>query len=338
MEVLVAPSSRGGGGRGDPSCSRAAIGRGAPAAWGGVRLLQVAGVGRLGWIHPIFLRPKPVISPTLRSFRSCYAASRSPSLGTDTTEVISLSPLPFSATSPLSPPPPHDLVTAVHVKFRLRQSCEFGEQFLLVGEDTKLGSWKPGSAMPMEWSDGDVWTVEMDLPVGKEIKFKFILRELSGGIKWQPGPDRVLQTWDTINTIVVTHDWENAEDQIISEERLASLATTQGEEEASEETTTATDGEDTEKQVVTSGSEIAEEKTVGPAGDRAPVEDEHEEAVSRDGRQLGETDPQRATGSATEEEKEPASAGGILENDIQWGRETLQKFLSNMGFYQRGST
>ncbi|CAA6655138.1 unnamed protein product [Spirodela intermedia] len=266
--------------------------------------------------------------------------------------------------------PLDDLVTAVHVKFRLRQSCEFGEQFLLVGEDTKLGSWKPGSATPMEWSDGDVWTVEMDLPVGKEIKFKFILRELSGGIKWQPGPDRVLQTWETINTIVVTHDWENAEDQIISEERLASLATTQGEEEAFEETTTATDGEDTEKQVVTSGSEIAEEKTVGPAGDRvlvpglmrtgeiddgiaeqeaseataleaaseAPVEDEHAEAVSRDGRQLGETDPQRATGSATEEEKEPASAGGILENDIQWGRETLQKFLSNMGFYQRGST
>lgn len=102
--------------------------------------------------------------------------------------------------------------------------------------------------------------------MGKEIKFKFILRELSGGIKWQPGPDRLLQTWDTVNTIVVTHDWENAEDQIISEEGSASLAT-QGEGEASEESTTVTDGEDAETQAVTSGLEIAEEETVGPAGD-----------------------------------------------------------------------
>jgi hypothetical protein len=39
---------------------------------------------------------------------------------------------------------------------------------------------------------------------------------------WQPGPDRIFQTWETRNTITVCEDWDNAELQkIIEEERFA---------------------------------------------------------------------------------------------------------------------
>uniref|UniRef100_A0A1D1YZV9 Glucoamylase n=1 Tax=Anthurium amnicola TaxID=1678845 RepID=A0A1D1YZV9_9ARAE len=111
-----------------------------------------------------------------------------------------------------------DVSSTVHVKFVLQKSCKFGEQFLLVGEDQMLGSWNPPDATALKWSDGHVWITEMDMPVGKEIKFKFLLRSLSGKIKWQPGPDRVLQTWETTNTIVVAGDWENEIDPKIAEE------------------------------------------------------------------------------------------------------------------------
>lgn len=57
-----------------------------------------------------------------------------------------------------------------------------------------------------------------DIPVGKTIQFKFILKGITGEIEWQPDPDRILNTWETSKTIVVLEDWGNAELQQITEE------------------------------------------------------------------------------------------------------------------------
>ncbi|KAF5195114.1 Phosphoglucan, water dikinase protein [Thalictrum thalictroides] len=106
----------------------------------------------------------------------------------------------------------------IHVKFLLQKECSFGDQFLLVGDDPSIGQWNPASAIPLNWSDEHIWTVELDLPVGQSIHFKFILKNAKEELFWQPGADRVLQTWETKNTIVVLEDWENAEIQNIAEE------------------------------------------------------------------------------------------------------------------------
>ncbi|KAF5476245.1 hypothetical protein F2P56_007979 [Juglans regia] len=110
----------------------------------------------------------------------------------------------------------------VHVRFQLQKRCIFGEQFLVVGDDSMFGLWDPASAIPLNWSDGHMWTVELDIPAGKAVKFKFILKEITGNIVWQPGPDRIFQTWETENMVTVCEDWDNAEFQkIIEEEQLA---------------------------------------------------------------------------------------------------------------------
>lgn len=57
-----------------------------------------------------------------------------------------------------------------------------------------------------------------DIPVGKSIQYKFILKGSTGNIVWQPGPDRILQTWDTNNKISVSEDWENPQLQVLIEE------------------------------------------------------------------------------------------------------------------------
>jgi hypothetical protein len=31
----------------------------------------------------------------------------------------------------------------------------------MVGDDTMFGLWDPSSAIPLNWSDGHVWTVEL---------------------------------------------------------------------------------------------------------------------------------------------------------------------------------
>ncbi|KAH1068796.1 hypothetical protein GYH30_006385 [Glycine max] len=106
----------------------------------------------------------------------------------------------------------------VHVSFQLEKSCNFGEQFLIVGGDPVLGSWDPLEALPMTWSEGHVWSVELDMPAGQTFQYKFILEGEGGDIIWQPGSDRLIHTWETKNRIVVLEDWENVELQKITEE------------------------------------------------------------------------------------------------------------------------
>ncbi|XP_042476587.1 uncharacterized protein LOC122058141 [Macadamia integrifolia] len=108
----------------------------------------------------------------------------------------------------------------VHVKFQLQKECVFGQRFLLVGDDPVIGLWDPSNAIPLEWSDGHIWAVELDLPVWKPVQFKFILEGTTGEVFWQPGPNRLVQTWETKNVIIVSEDWENAEIQKITEEPM----------------------------------------------------------------------------------------------------------------------
>ncbi|WCJ28079.1 Carbohydrate-binding-like fold [Euphorbia peplus] len=127
---------------------------------------------------------------------------------------------PISSSS-LSPPESQtdlEVAETVHVKFQLQKECSFGEQFAIVGDDPNLGLWDPDNAVPLTWSDDHVWNLDLDVPVGKFIQFKFILKEITGSIVWQPGPDRILKTWETNNTIVVSEDWEDAAFQKLVEE------------------------------------------------------------------------------------------------------------------------
>uniref|UniRef100_A0A2P2M1K5 CBM20 domain-containing protein n=1 Tax=Rhizophora mucronata TaxID=61149 RepID=A0A2P2M1K5_RHIMU len=137
---------------------------------------------------------------------------------------------PFSPSSSMYPESQVDLestetqiqetyqLKTVRVKFQLQKECSFGEQFLMVGDDPIFGLWDPTDAIPLNWSDDHVWTAELDIPTGKTICFKFILKGIDGDILWQPGPDRLLEIQETEKTIVVLEDWENAAFQKISEE------------------------------------------------------------------------------------------------------------------------
>ncbi|XP_077236843.1 uncharacterized protein LOC143878435 [Tasmannia lanceolata] len=116
----------------------------------------------------------------------------------------------------------------VHVKFKLQKACLFGQQFLLVGDDPIFGLWDPLNAVPLDWSEGHVWTIQLDIPIGKTIQYKFLLKGITGEIEWQPGPDLILKTWETKNTIVILEDWGNAELQKITEEELVANLTNEG--------------------------------------------------------------------------------------------------------------
>ena len=48
----------------------------------------------------------------------------------------------------------------------------FGESHKLVGAHPSLGGWNPDNAPAMCWNDGDVWTLDLDLPPDEDVEFK----------------------------------------------------------------------------------------------------------------------------------------------------------------------
>ncbi|KAG8479935.1 hypothetical protein CXB51_029580 [Gossypium anomalum] len=121
-------------------------------------------------------------------------------------------------------PKEHNSSKATRVKFQLKKECSFGEHFFIVGDHPMLGSWDPESCIPLTWSEGHVWAVELDIPVGISVQFKFILKTTSGDILWQPGPDRIYKSLETENMIVVSEDWEAADYQEVLKEELQALS------------------------------------------------------------------------------------------------------------------
>ncbi|MFS7904535.1 putative glucan 1,4-alpha-glucosidase [Helianthus anomalus] len=105
----------------------------------------------------------------------------------------------------------------VGVHFQLRRECSFGQNFLITGDHPILGLWDPNNAVPLTWSDGHIWTVHLDIPIGKCIKFKLIMQESDGKYVWQPGPDRVLECFQTEKIITLCEDWENPDSRTIIE-------------------------------------------------------------------------------------------------------------------------
>nr|XP_028956374.1 uncharacterized protein LOC103420140 [Malus domestica] len=99
----------------------------------------------------------------------------------------------------------------VRVQFNLHKECKFGESFLLVGSEPIMGQWDPSNATPMNWSDGNIWNIELNVPTGIAIQYKFILKKDTGDVLWQPGPDRILHNWRTKNTISIDEDWKDYE-------------------------------------------------------------------------------------------------------------------------------
>lgn len=135
----------------------------------------------------------------------------------------------------------------VRVSFQLQRECSFGQHFLIVGDDPVLGLWDPNSAIPLTWSDGHIWTTYIDIPIRKCIKFKFVMQESNGVFLWQPGPDRMLECFQTDKMITIFEDWENPDCRRIVETDSTSYQELQ--------TVAASEGTQLEQLVSTTGTE-----------------------------------------------------------------------------------
>lgn len=99
--------------------------------------------------------------------------------------------------------------TMVKVRFELQRECQFGQQYKVVGDDSQFGDWNPSAAIPLNWTEGHVWTAEVSVPEGKNIEYKYILISgEEGEVEWQPGSNHVLETVTGAPSLVLSPPWE----------------------------------------------------------------------------------------------------------------------------------
>ena len=68
----------------------------------------------------------------------------------------------------------------------------FKTYFKVCGSTKELGAWKLDDAPAMEWSEGDVWTLEIEKPIGLEVEYKLVKIPRREPIKWEGGKNRSL--------------------------------------------------------------------------------------------------------------------------------------------------
>jgi hypothetical protein len=105
----------------------------------------------------------------------------------------------------------------VKVKFELQRECHFGQQFKVVGGDCQFGDWDPSAAVPLNWSEGHLWTVEVDVPEGKKFEYKYVLSGQEGEVDWQPGLNHVLEVAAGAGSLVVSEPWEESQPEPTAE-------------------------------------------------------------------------------------------------------------------------
>ncbi|KAG0617394.1 hypothetical protein M758_5G187000 [Ceratodon purpureus] len=105
----------------------------------------------------------------------------------------------------------------VKVKFELQRECHFGQQFKVVGGDSQFGDWDPSAAVLLNWTEGHLWTAEVDVPEGKRFEYKYVLSGQEGEVEWQPGSNLVLEATAGAGSLVVSEPWEGAQPEPTAE-------------------------------------------------------------------------------------------------------------------------
>eukprot|EP00238_Polyblepharides_amylifera_P005438 CAMPEP_0196580046 /NCGR_PEP_ID=MMETSP1081-20130531/26575_1 /TAXON_ID=36882 /ORGANISM="Pyramimonas amylifera, Strain CCMP720" /LENGTH=178 /DNA_ID=CAMNT_0041899809 /DNA_START=486 /DNA_END=1022 /DNA_ORIENTATION=+ len=79
----------------------------------------------------------------------------------------------------------------ITIRFQVHYQTYIGQELLIGGSHPALGGWDTERALPMEWTAGDIWMAEVELPAGAVCFYKYLLAEGSR-LEWQHGANHVL--------------------------------------------------------------------------------------------------------------------------------------------------
>ena len=106
----------------------------------------------------------------------------------------SLVPVPAQNSAALQQQQEVYVDAVVHVTFWLQYQAEFGQRIGVVGNCVGLGMWSHKAAPEMQWNDGHLWSVAVEVPAGQVLEYKYVVMQPDGltALHWQSGNNAVL--------------------------------------------------------------------------------------------------------------------------------------------------
>ena len=85
---------------------------------------------------------------------------------------------------------------------------EVGEALMVVGNTAELGAWEQSAGLPLEWTEGHIWTGSAAAAADGKLAFKFVKVSADGAAEWEHGEDRTLTFLDVPEEAIDVHaDW-----------------------------------------------------------------------------------------------------------------------------------
>ena len=92
---------------------------------------------------------------------------------------------------------------------------------MAVGNDPALGFWRIDHALPLTWTDGNIWMGATEVAVSR-VEYKYVLITTNGCVWWQPGQNHVVDL-DQIKEVTLSHSLWDVAGEVLSTSNPLSL-------------------------------------------------------------------------------------------------------------------
>ncbi|MGV9625054.1 carbohydrate-binding module family 20 domain-containing protein [Streptomyces sp. NPDC003487] len=98
--------------------------------------------------------------------------------------------------------------TATGASFAVNATTTMGQNIYVVGDNAALGSWAPAAALKLDPAAYPVWKLDVNLPAGTSIQYKYIRKDAAGNVTWESGANRTA-TVPSSGKITLNDTWRN---------------------------------------------------------------------------------------------------------------------------------
>ncbi|MFF9094340.1 carbohydrate-binding module family 20 domain-containing protein [Streptomyces sp. NPDC014802] len=98
--------------------------------------------------------------------------------------------------------------TATGASFAVNATTAMGQNIYVVGDNAALGSWAPAAALKLDPAAYPVWKLDVNLPAGTSIQYKYIRKDAAGNVTWESGANRTA-TVPSSGKITLNDTWRN---------------------------------------------------------------------------------------------------------------------------------
>ncbi|GCD48203.1 carbohydrate-binding module family 20 domain-containing protein [Streptomyces paromomycinus] len=105
-------------------------------------------------------------------------------LGADTALALHAGAKKCDNSSPTEPPP------AAGASFHVKANTQWGQNVYVVGDNAALGNWNTSKALKLDPASYPTWKLDVKLPAGTSIAYKYLRKDATGHVTWEGGANR----------------------------------------------------------------------------------------------------------------------------------------------------